>query len=127
MNGRVVHFEIPADDLSRAQTFYQDAFGWNINTMPELQYAMVSTTPTDDSGMPTEPGGINGGMLKRQMPIMNPVVTINVDDMDAAMKRVEELGGKCLGDKAAVGDMGYAAYFTDTEGNTLGLWQNMPS
>jgi predicted enzyme related to lactoylglutathione lyase len=23
-----------------------------------------------------------------------------------------------------VGDMGYAAYFKDTEGNTMGMWQN---
>jgi predicted enzyme related to lactoylglutathione lyase len=29
-----------------------------------------------------------------------------------------------VGEKLAVGDMGYAAYFTDSEGNLIGLWQN---
>ncbi|MDQ1668085.1 MAG: uncharacterized protein QOE40_146, partial [Actinomycetota bacterium] len=32
MGGRVVHFEIPADDLARAQEFYRSAFGWEINS-----------------------------------------------------------------------------------------------
>jgi predicted enzyme related to lactoylglutathione lyase len=29
-----------------------------------------------------------------------------------------------VGTKSPVGDLGYAAYFTDTEGNLMGLWQN---
>lgn len=33
--------------------------------------------------------------------------------------------GKIVHDKFNVGDMGYAAYFKDTEGNILELWQNL--
>ncbi len=36
MSGRVVHFEIPADDPARAQDFYWTAFGWDINAMPDM-------------------------------------------------------------------------------------------
>ncbi len=36
MSGRVVHFEIPADDVERAQSFYQEAFGWQITPMPDM-------------------------------------------------------------------------------------------
>ncbi|MBB5867199.1 putative enzyme related to lactoylglutathione lyase [Allocatelliglobosispora scoriae] len=127
MTGRVVHFEIPADDLARAQDFYREAFGWNIVSMPELQYTMVSTTPIDEQGMPTEPGAINGGMLARQSPITNPVITIDVEDMDAAIDKLERAGGTLVRKPQAVGTMGIAAYFTDPEGNTLGLWQTTSS
>lgn len=121
---KVVHFEVPFDDGDRATTFYREAFGWQLNSMPEYQYVMVSTTATDDQGRPSEPGAINGGMLARQGPISAPVVTIGVDDLDDALSRVEKLGGKVAIGRQPVGDMGYSAYFTDTEGNLIGLWQN---
>jgi hypothetical protein len=123
MSGEIVHFEIPADDTERAYAFYRDAFGWQIQPMPELDYAFVTTTPVDDNGRPAEPGMINGGMFQRNKDLPSPVVTINVDDIDAALARVAELGGTSVGEKAAVADMGWAAYFTDPEGNVMGLWQ----
>jgi hypothetical protein len=125
MSGKVVHFEIPADDVERAQDFYSKAFGWRINSIPEMGYTMVGTTPSDEQGLPTELG-INGGMLKRQEPITSPVITIDVPDVEAALKTIEELGGKVALGKTKVGDMGFSAYFTDTEGNTMGIWQNAP-
>ena len=121
---KVVHFEIPADDVARAQKFYGTVFGWKMNSIPEMGYTMVSTTPSNEQGMPTEPGAINGGMLKRQDPVKSPVITINVSDVDQALKRIEQNGGKTVRAKEAVGDMGYAAYFKDSEGNVVGLWQN---
>jgi uncharacterized protein len=121
---KVVHFEVPFDDGDRASTFYREAFGWQLNAMPEYQYVMVSTTPTDDNGRPSEPGAINGGMMARQGPISAPVITIGVEDLDDALSRIEKLGGKVAIGRQPVGDMGYSAYFTDTEGNLIGLWQN---
>jgi predicted enzyme related to lactoylglutathione lyase len=125
MSDKVVHFEIPADDLDRARAFYQDAFGWTINSIPELDYTIVETTPTDEAtNLPAEPGAINGGMMSRQPEIPGPVITVGVDDIDASLRRVEELGGKTVTGKTAVADMGYAAYFSDPEGNVLGLWES---
>jgi predicted enzyme related to lactoylglutathione lyase len=124
MAGAVVHFEIPADDVGRAQGFYRDAFGWNITPMPEMNYTIVGTTPSNEQGMPTEPGAINGGMFEREQDLPTPVITINVDDVDAALEKVESLGGKTVRPKMAVGEMGFAAYFNDSEGNLMGLWQN---
>jgi predicted enzyme related to lactoylglutathione lyase len=120
----VVHFELPADDVERAQAFYREAFDWKMNSMPGMGYTMVSTTDTDESGRPATPGAINGGMLARQTPITAPVVTISVDDIDDALNRIEKLGGRTALGRQAVGDMGFSAYFTDTEGNVVGLWQN---
>jgi predicted enzyme related to lactoylglutathione lyase len=124
MSARVVHFEIPFDDADRARSFYRDVFDWQIMAMPEMGYNMVSTGPTSDQGMPTEPGFIGGGMLQRQAPVTTPVITLQVDDIDAALVAVEKHGGTSLGEKMAVGDMGFAAYFNDSEGNLMGLWQN---
>ena len=122
--GRVVHFEIPADNLARAMKFYSTVFGWKMNEIPEMQYTMVRTTESDENGMPTEAGAINGGMLERQDPVKAPIITISVDNMDQAAMTIEKNGGKIIRAKMPVGDMGFAAYFRDTEGNVIGLWQN---
>jgi hypothetical protein len=121
---KVVHFEIPADDLARAKKFYNTVFGWNMNEMPQMEYVLVGTTESDENGTPKEPGAINGGMLKRQDPVKSPVVTINVKSIDEAAKTIEKNGGNMIRLKMPVGEMGFAAYFKDTEGNVIGLWQN---
>ncbi|TMI31921.1 hypothetical protein E6H29_04210 [Candidatus Bathyarchaeota archaeon] len=77
--------------------------------------------------MPTEPGAINGGMTKRQDPVKNTVITIDVSDIDSSLKSIEKLGGKVVQKKQPVADMGFTAYFKDTEGNVVGLWQNAQS
>lgn len=124
MSGKVVHFEIPADDVERAGTFYAGAFGWQLTSMPDMSYTLVRTAPSDEQGMPSEPGAINGGMFRRQDALTTPVITIDVADLNAALAKVEEMGGTVVRGKEAVGDMGFAGYFTDTEGNLLGLWQS---
>jgi len=127
MGGRVVHFEIPFDDGDRAREFYQKAFGWNITHLPEMGYTLVSTGPTDEQGPPSEPGFINGGMMQRSGTAKVPVITVDVEDIDAALAKVEELGGKTVQPKQEVGQMGFSAYFNDPEGNLTGLWQNLPT
>ncbi|MGB9378471.1 MAG: VOC family protein [Mycobacteriales bacterium] len=124
MSGRVVHFEVPADNIDRARDFYRDAFGWNVTAMPGMDYTMVSTTATNEQGAPTEAGAINGGMFTRSAPLTTPVITIEVDDIDKALETVGSHGGSTVRGKQAVMEMGFAAYFTDSEGNLMGLWQN---
>ena len=121
---RVVHFEVPFDDADRARDFYREVFDWQIMPIPEMNYNMVSTGPTSDQGMPTEPGFIGGGLLQRGAPTTAPVITLEVGDIDATFALIEKNGGKRIGEKMPVGDMGFAAYFTDSEGNVMGLWQN---
>lgn len=124
MSGRVVHFEIPADDLDRAREFYRTAFGWELTPVPDLDYTMVQSTPTDERGMPTQPGSINGGMFRREEPVTGPVIVVDVEDIDKAMETIEALGGSMVVPRQPVGEMGFAAYFRDCEGNVIGLWQN---
>jgi predicted enzyme related to lactoylglutathione lyase len=122
-HGSVVHFEIPADNLKRAQKFYAKVFGWQIMPMPEMEYTMLGTTPSDKDGMPKELGAINGGMGARGAPLSHTVVTINVDDIDASLKLIAKKGGKVVRKKLAIGPMGFVAYFKDSEGNVVGLYQ----
>ena len=124
MSGRVVHFEVPYDDAERAQSFYADVFGWRIQPMPEMQYTIVSTGPATDQGMPAEPGYIGGGMGQRGELLSKPVITIAVDDVNDALERIRANGGSAIGEPIPVGEMGIAAYFEDSEGNRMGLWQN---
>ena len=84
---------------------------------------MLITTELDSNRMPKNPGAINGGMGKRDGPLKSTVVTINVKDIDQALKTVETKGGKTVQKKQPVGDMGFTAYFKDSEGNVVGLWQ----
>lgn len=125
MSARVVHFEIPHDDAERARSFYREAFGWDVQSMPDMGYTIVSTGPAGDQG-PSEPGYINGGMLQRSELSRAPVLTIAVEDIDAALTTVESNGGTTVRGRLPVGEMGFAAYFTDTEGNVMGLWENAP-
>jgi predicted enzyme related to lactoylglutathione lyase len=119
-----VHFEVPFDDAERAFGFYRDVFDWQIQPMPELQYNIVTTGPVSDEGMPSEPGFIGGGMFERQGDVDRPVITLQVDDIDTTLAAVEKHGGSAVGEKLPVGEMGFAAYFKDSEGNLMGLWQN---
>ena len=122
MSGRVVHFEIPFDDGDRARAFYREAFGWQLQEWDEGSYTLATTGPTGETG-PDEAGFINGGMMRREGPGDGPIIVIDVDDIDASLAKIEKLGGQTLLGRQAVGEMGWAAYFKDVEGNSMGLWQ----
>ncbi len=125
MTGRVVHFEVPFSDGDRARSFYQQAFGWQLNEMPEMKYTIVSTGPAGENGMPAEPGFIGGGMFERESASpQGPVITIDVDSIDDALETIRSLGGEAVGEKTPVGEMGFAVYFKDPEGNIMGLWES---
>ena len=126
---KVVHFEIPTDDLDRAKSFYGSVFGWELQTVPmnEGEYTSVITTDVDEqTQQPTEPGAINGGMFVRNEQVTSPVITIDVDGIDDALKQVEAEGGTTVTPRTAIPGMGAFAYFKDPEGNVLGLWETTP-
>ncbi|MBB5858178.1 VOC family protein [Amycolatopsis umgeniensis] len=124
MTGRVVHFEIPFEDGDRARGFYREVFGWKADTLPGMGYTMVSSGPTAETGMPSEPGFINGGMLSREVSAAaGPVIVLDVDSIDDTLTVIEKQGGSTLVGRTAVGQMGFSAYFKDPEGNVIGLWE----
>lgn len=89
-----------------------------------MEYWMVMTGEKD------EPGGINGGLLRRPCPAPKPeqgtnayVCTIVVDSYDVYAQKIEECGGRVALPKMALVGMAWQGYFMDTEGNTFGLHQ----
>lgn len=134
-NNAIVHFEIPADDVERAQEFYKKIFGWKFNKfdMPADSstggepYYGVMTAETDENMMIKKPGAINGGLMKRTkpgQPMMNYIAVAEIDD---TLKEVTENGGEvCMPKTEIAPNMGWIACFKDTEGNMMGLHQ-MPA
>ena len=122
---KVVHFELPADNVERAKSFYKAAFGWDISQYPGMEYHGITTAETDQqTRQPKQVGAINGGLTKRNNEVKNTVITVDVENIETALKSIEKAGGKTLQKKQPVADMGFTAYFKDTEGNIVGLWQS---
>ncbi|HET9724017.1 MAG TPA: VOC family protein [Actinomycetota bacterium] len=120
---KIVHFEIPVDDLARAKDFYGSTFGWGLEDAQGMPYTLVRTVAVDEKQMPTEPGAINGGMMQRSLDVSSPVLTIEVASVGDALERIEGAGGSVVQPRQEIPGMGAFAYFRDTEGNTLGLWE----
>jgi uncharacterized protein len=115
---KIVHFEIPADNPDRAQKFYTGVFGWKVAKFPgyPIDYRLVT------AGDEKEPG-INGAIMARGQE-KSVIDTIDVPDVDAYIKKIKAAGGKVVLPKSAIPGVGYMAYFTDTEGNKLGIYQD---
>ena len=126
---KVQHFEIPADDVARARKFYEGVFGWKTMEfpMPGMLYVGLHTGPVDEKNMWKEAGFINGGMFQRspQFPVQGPVVAIPVENIDASLAQVKAAGGTVVMEKMKIADMGLYAYIKDSEGNIIGVWQNL--
>ena len=123
---KVVHFEIPVDDEARAKEFYGSIFDWDLSDADMgggVVYTTVGTVATDEKMQPKEPGAINGGIMKRSPDTPAPVITIQVDSIDEALKKIDAGGGSTIQSRTAIPDMGAFAYFKDSEGNVLGLWE----
>ncbi|MCE3227531.1 MAG: Glyoxalase/bleomycin resistance protein/dioxygenase [Bacteroidetes bacterium] len=122
----VVHFEMPYENPQRVSSFYSKAFGWNMHALGNDMdnYILAGTTEVDDDMMIKEPGSINGGFfLKKPDLPPYPSVVISVDNIDEAMKRVTEAGGKINGEPSEIPGIGKFVALTDTEGNYVGMLQ----
>jgi predicted enzyme related to lactoylglutathione lyase len=118
MGQPVVHWEFWSDDPARVADFYQTVFGWNIRSLPGLNYRLVET-----GGL----GGINGGIMKPQAgPWPSKLALyIDVDDLDAFAEKIREAGGKIVVDKVDVPGVGQLSLFEDPEGRVLGMWKRL--
>lgn len=123
---KVVHFEIPVDNLDRAKKFYS-IFDWQLQDWPMPDgsvYVGCRTVETDpNTYLPKEPGAINGGMILRNNISRTCNITLHVPSIDDYVSKVEKAGGKMIKAKTAI-QGGAFAYFTDTEGNVFGLWED---
>ena len=115
---RVVHFQMYVDNPARAERFYADVFDWELNQWEgDDSFWLVNT------GDDAEPG-INGGMLVRPEPSAATTIVMQVPSVDEYTDRIQRGGGTVTVPKFAIPGVGYAAYFLDTEGNSIGIFQD---
>jgi uncharacterized protein len=119
--GRVIHFEITADEPDRAAAFYRKAFGWAVTDWGQPERYLLATTG------PEETPGINGAITGRQDHRQAVVNTVEVDSWDDGAAAVAAAGGEVLMPKTAIPGIGYFAYCRDTEGNVFGLMESDPA
>lgn len=119
----VVHFEIPARDLEKLKAFYEGLFGWKIEKAPgPIDYWTIETIPVDEKGEPIRQG-VNGGMYRKETENQVCVNYISVDNIDATLEKLVELGGSKVGEKQEVHGVGYVATGKDPEGNPVAMLQ----
>lgn len=122
----VVHFELPYDNRERIARFYETAFGWKMQMLgPEMGNYVVTTTAEADAVPDGKRGAINGGFFARspELPGQQPSVVVSVEDIQAAMKKVGDAGGKVLGSPMDIPGVGRYVAFQDPEGNRLSMLQ----
>ncbi|MEA2646407.1 MAG: uncharacterized protein QOE92_1490 [Chloroflexota bacterium] len=114
---RPSHFEIPIDDADRAEKFYGDVFGWTFNRFEgaPAYYGLAATGKEDV--------GIDGALYQRGDRTQT-VLTMNVESIEDAIKKVEAAGGKVTQQKDSIPGVGWIATAVDTEGNEFGLFSN---
>ena len=115
MAGEVAFFEIGVEDTEKGRAFYEGLFGWTFATGPS------GSGWTMDA--PNMPGGMHGGGAGGR-----PYVFFSVDDMEAALERVRELGGgvdemDVEGDEESQAKFGRFKICHDDQGSYFGLHQ----
>lgn len=123
MNGTVTHFEIPADDVQRARAFYSGLFDWELSPFYGSDYLYI--TPKNTAGRVPPDALVTGGLDKRSEELEHVTVVFEVESVERSLSVVEKLGGEVFRKKRPVGDFGFSAYFRDTEGNVLGLFEQV--
>jgi predicted enzyme related to lactoylglutathione lyase len=110
MGKKIVHVEFAAQDLDRAEKFWEGVGGWSIEDsgMPGIDYRMFQE-------------GDQGGAVM-QSDTKGAVIYFGSDDIDADLAKVSELGGEAEG-KQPIPGVGWFARCKDTEGNAFSLFQ----
>ena len=115
MPSPVVHFEIGCRDSEKTQKFFTELFGWTTQAMGPA--AMIATGSDE---------GIAGHITALGHEPHNYVtIYVQVDDIEAHLAKAGELGGQTVVPPTEVAGMGHFAWFTDPEGNIIGLWKPM--
>ena len=107
----VVHFEIGCKDKERTSAFYTDVFGWTIEPGPA---GMIDTGSS--AGIPGHVAALG------HEPHQFTHFYIETEDVAASLSEVEKAGGATIVPPVDI-PSGTFAWFSDPEGNTVGLWK----
>lgn len=125
MADKVTWFELPAFDVKRSGKFYREVFGWDSTNMGGGSLAMISAE-SDKQMTPLKPGSINGDISPISIGFNAPLIVITVENMDDKIEMVKKAGGIVVLAPKNVEEMSMIwAIVQDTEGNKIGIIQNL--
>lgn len=115
MSNAINWFDIPAADFKRAVKFYSTVLNVELQEM-EMGENTIAFFPTTDKGI----GGCIAAGKEYKPSADGSMVYLNGgEDLNLPLDRVEAAGGKVLSPKTSIGEFGYIATFSDTEGNKV--------
>ena len=112
----VVHIEIPAADLQVAGRFYQELFGWEVQHIPEMNYATWASGPG-------EGGGFNP--LSHDVKPNEVLIYVNSENIQEDLKKAASLGATVIQEKMEIPKIGWFGIFKDLTGNSIALYTSM--
>lgn len=112
MGNAVQHFEILGHDPAELRRFYAEAFGWRIGSdMGGYTMAFPDAGAGINGGIGAAPAGSDG----------HAIFYVEVEDVVAALERIENIGGRTVLPPQQVPDGPTFALFADPEGHLVGL------
>jgi predicted enzyme related to lactoylglutathione lyase len=112
-------FEIPTDDLDRAQHFYETVFA---QPLKRERFGETDIAVFPSGGKPHATGALVA-MDDCRPSVLGSIVYLSVDDLRPLLARAQAHGGDTLVPRTALPPgMGFFAQFRDCEGNRVGLW-----
>lgn len=116
MKNTLSHFAIYVDELKRAQEFYGNIFEWKFPSYGPADFCQITTSEHEDK--------VLGALQSRSYtPIDHKMYgmegTIEVEDIDEVIKKIQQNGGRIILDKSTIPGVGTLIKFLDTEGNLL--------
>jgi predicted enzyme related to lactoylglutathione lyase len=123
MSQPVVHFEVVGKDPARLRKYFGELFGWDFDVPspvaqevsdPESYGFLDLVTSADGAGIP---GGVGGGAGYES----HALFYVGVPNVEAALQRAEELGGKRVMGPATSPNGLVVGHFTDPEGTLIGV------
>lgn len=117
-NNPVGWFEIYVQDMNRAKAFYEAVLATKLEQLPvaDLEmwaFGMDESTYGAPGALVQMPGCPSGGN--------STLIYFSCDDCAAEESRVVAAGGAIFKTKFSIGQYGFIALVTDTEGNMIGL------
>ena len=116
-------FEISVNDIARATKFYETIFDVKLE-QSEMMGMKMAFFPAENMNGKVSGGLVEGPMHKPSADGAKIYFNGN-PDLGVALSKIEAAGGKVTMPKTHISDdIGYMAFFIDTEGNGVALHSN---
>jgi predicted enzyme related to lactoylglutathione lyase len=118
---RVIHFELPSNDLAASRKFYENVFGWKLTKYGgPVEYWLITTGEPGTPGIDGAVGGAANGMN-------GTVNTVDVEDIDESIRKAEANGAQVIMPKNEIPGVGWLTYIREPGGAVLGMIQSLPN